>query len=118
MVTFLLYTASLFPGRMPPVVPFCHGSLGFLTPHKFQNYQEIVTKVISGKSDLTVRSRLSCDLSDDDMEATLVMNEVVISRNPSASMSYIDLHVDGQFVTSVQVIKVLVRGSQKWIIRF
>ena len=96
----LLYTASLFVGPMPPVVPFYHGSLGFLTPHKFQNYQEIVSNVISGKSDLTVRSRLTCDLSDDGMEKTLVMNEVVISRNPSASMSSIDLHMDGQFVTS------------------
>jgi NAD+ kinase len=36
------------------------GSLGFLTPFQFQNFQDQVTNVLEGHAALTLRSRLSC----------------------------------------------------------
>lgn len=36
------------------------GSLGFLTPFQFDNFQEQVTNVLEGHAALTLRSRLRC----------------------------------------------------------
>lgn len=36
---------------MPPVMAFHLGSLGFLTPFNFENFQSQVTQVIQGKSE-------------------------------------------------------------------
>lgn len=36
------------------------GSLGFLTPFQFHNFQEQVTNVLEGHAALTLRSRLRC----------------------------------------------------------
>lgn len=56
----LLYASSLFQQSVPPVMAFHLGSLGFLTPFKFNNYQEQVTNVLEGHAALTLRSRLRC----------------------------------------------------------
>ncbi|KAF2355036.1 NAD kinase [Trinorchestia longiramus] len=56
----LLYASSLFQQSVPPVMAFHLGSLGFLTPFKFINYQEQVTNVLEGHAALTLRSRLRC----------------------------------------------------------
>uniref|UniRef100_A0A673U8L8 NAD(+) kinase n=1 Tax=Suricata suricatta TaxID=37032 RepID=A0A673U8L8_SURSU len=42
----LLYASSLFQGSVPPVMAFHLGSLGFLTPFNFENFQSQVTQVI------------------------------------------------------------------------
>uniref|UniRef100_A0A2K5J7H9 Uncharacterized protein n=1 Tax=Colobus angolensis palliatus TaxID=336983 RepID=A0A2K5J7H9_COLAP len=44
----LLYASSLFQGSVPPVMAFHLGSLGFLTPFSFENFQSQVTQVIEG----------------------------------------------------------------------
>lgn len=38
------------------------GSLGFLTPFQFQNFQDQVTNVLEGHAALTLRSRLKCSI--------------------------------------------------------
>lgn len=100
------------------------GSLGFLTPFQFNNFQDQVTNVLEGHAALTLRSRLRCiivrknqkeDHKDSDatngrVEAInslpstniLVLNEVVIDRGPSPYLSNIDLFLDGKHITSVQ----------------
>ncbi len=87
------------------------GSLGFLTPFEFDNFEEQVTNVLEGHAALTLRSRLRCIILRKD-EATgkaskaptslLVLNEVVIDRGPSPYLSNIDLFLDGKHITSVQ----------------
>ncbi|KAK0155890.1 NAD kinase [Merluccius polli] len=54
----LLYASSLFQGSVPPVMAFHLGSLGFLTPFKFESYKTEVTKVFEGNAAITLRSRL------------------------------------------------------------
>ncbi|MED6291107.1 hypothetical protein CHARACLAT_020156, partial [Characodon lateralis] len=54
----LLYASSLFQGSVPPVMAFHLGSLGFLTPFKFDSYRTEVAKVLEGNAAITLRSRL------------------------------------------------------------
>uniref|UniRef100_A0A8D1UKN3 NAD(+) kinase n=1 Tax=Sus scrofa TaxID=9823 RepID=A0A8D1UKN3_PIG len=54
----LLYASSLFQGSVPPVMAFHLGSLGFLTPFNFENFQSQVTQVIQGNAAIVLRSRL------------------------------------------------------------
>ncbi|XP_042902033.1 NAD kinase isoform X3 [Parasteatoda tepidariorum] len=107
----LLYASSLFQQSVPPVMAFHLGSLGFLTPFEFDNFEEQVTNVLEGHAALTLRSRLRCiivrknDLSDKKNEphtTFLVLNEVVVDRGPSPYLSNIDLYLDGKHVTTVQ----------------
>lgn len=107
----LLYASSLFQQSVPPVMAFHLGSLGFLTPFKFDNFQEQVTNVLEGHAALTLRSRLRCIIIRKDQETgkgsrpptnLLVLNEVVIDRGPSPYLSNIDLYLDGKRITSVQ----------------
>jgi NAD+ kinase len=45
----LLYASSLFQQSVPPVMAFHLGSLGFLTPFEFEDFQRQVTQVLEGK---------------------------------------------------------------------
>nr|CAD7266295.1 unnamed protein product [Timema shepardi] len=117
----LLYASLLFQvllkferflqQSVPPVMAFHLGSLGFLTPFEFENFQEQVTNVLEGHAALTLRSRLRCIIVRKNEETSksskaptnlLVLNEVVIDRGPSPYLSNIDLFLDGKHITSVQ----------------
>lgn len=123
----MLYASLLFQQSVPPVMAFHLGSLGFLTPFQFHNFQDQVTNVLEGHAALTLRSRLRCIIvrknavenrkdiegqngrsveasNVDSLPSTniLVLNEVVIDRGPSPYLSNIDLFLDGKHITSVQ----------------
>lgn len=124
----LLYASSLFQGNVPPVMAFHLGSLGFLTPFEFHNYQEQVTHVLDGRASLTLRSRLRClitkkntdyrlvpgvaisrnlingqtDGGGKNVSCHLVLNEVVVDRGPHPYLSNIELFIDGKYITTVQ----------------
>uniref|UniRef100_A0A674NPS9 NAD(+) kinase n=1 Tax=Takifugu rubripes TaxID=31033 RepID=A0A674NPS9_TAKRU len=122
----LLYASSLFQESVPPVMAFHLGSLGFLTPFKFETYQSQVTQVIEGNAAIVLRSRLKVRVFKenwekkarvDDMGIILtngdvdcgrkvaqyqVLNEVVVDRGPSSYLSNVDLFLDGHLITTVQ----------------
>lgn len=56
----LLYASSLFQGSVPPVMAFHLGSLGFLTPFSFENFQAQVTQVIQGESQRWAEPAVPC----------------------------------------------------------
>uniref|UniRef100_A0AAZ3S717 NAD(+) kinase n=1 Tax=Oncorhynchus tshawytscha TaxID=74940 RepID=A0AAZ3S717_ONCTS len=100
----LLYASSLFQGSVPPVMAFHLGSLGFLTPFKFESYKTEVAKVFEGNAAITLRSRLKVKVHEAG-NITLqmqVLNEVVVDRGPSSYLSNVDLYLDGRLITSVQ----------------
>uniref|UniRef100_A0A4W5RKV5 NAD(+) kinase n=1 Tax=Hucho hucho TaxID=62062 RepID=A0A4W5RKV5_9TELE len=120
----LLYASSLFQGSVPPVMAFHLGSLGFLTPFKFESYKTEVAKVFEGNAAITLRSRLKVKVVKDMLQRTehngllphghtnseagnitlqmQVLNEVVVDRGPSSYLSNVDLYLDGRLITSVQ----------------
>uniref|UniRef100_A0A8C5E3K5 NAD(+) kinase n=1 Tax=Gouania willdenowi TaxID=441366 RepID=A0A8C5E3K5_GOUWI len=122
----LLYASSLFQESVPPVMAFHLGSLGFLTPFKFDTYQSQLTQIIEGNAAIILRSRLKvCVLKENwekmarveekgiiltngDLESSRntmqyqVLNEVVVDRGPSSYLSNVDLFLDGHLITTVQ----------------
>ncbi|XP_006885998.1 PREDICTED: NAD kinase [Elephantulus edwardii] len=124
----LLYASSLFQGSVPPVMAFHLGSLGFLTPFNFENFQSQVTQVIEGNAAIVLRSRLKVrvvkELRGKKAAATngirengtlapdpevgkqvmqyQVLNEVVIDRGPSSYLSNVDVYLNGHLITTVQ----------------
>merc|ERR1719420_2845318 len=91
----LLYASSLFQQSVPPIMAFHLGSLGFLTPFEFENFEHQITRVLEGHAALTLRSRLRCIIIKKEEEEKglkpntnqLVLNEVVIDRGPSPYLS-------------------------------
>ncbi|XP_069466266.1 NAD kinase isoform X4 [Ambystoma mexicanum] len=126
----LLYASSLFQDSVPPVMAFHLGSLGFLTPFNFDNFQPQVTQVIEGNAALVLRSRLKVKVVKEprDKKSPLqngieengvamlnsmeretgtitkyqVLNEVVVDRGPSSYLSNVDVFLDGHLITTVQ----------------
>ncbi|XP_029012613.1 NAD kinase isoform X3 [Betta splendens] len=122
----LLYASSLFQESVPPVMAFHLGSLGFLTPFKFDTYQSQVTQIIEGNAAIVLRSRLKVRVHKEnwDKKARVddkgiiltnrdienghkavqyqVLNEVVVDRGPSSYLSNVDLFLDGHLITTVQ----------------
>uniref|UniRef100_A0A8D0F047 NAD(+) kinase n=1 Tax=Strix occidentalis caurina TaxID=311401 RepID=A0A8D0F047_STROC len=125
----LLYASSLFQGSVPPVMAFHLGSLGFLTPFNFENFQSQVTQVIEGNAALVLRSRLKVKVVKEHREKMTVqngieengvvsaniekevgkqimqyqvLNEVVVDRGPSSYLSNVDVFLDGHLITTVQ----------------
>lgn len=71
----LLYASLLFQQSVPPVMAFHLGSLGFLTPFQFDNFQEQVTNVLEGNAALTLRSRLRCIIVRKNQEQKTISDE-------------------------------------------
>ncbi|KAF9906146.1 hypothetical protein EC991_000942 [Linnemannia zychae] len=59
----VLYTAWMFQQRVPPMVAFHLGSLGFLTNFCFDSYKPTMTNIIRGEGmNLNIRMRLQCSV--------------------------------------------------------
>ncbi|KAG0376698.1 hypothetical protein BGX24_007345 [Mortierella sp. AD032] len=59
----VLYTAWMFQQRVPPIVAFHLGSLGFLTNFSFDSYKPTMTNIIRGEGmNLNIRMRLQCSV--------------------------------------------------------
>ncbi|KAF8927682.1 hypothetical protein BGZ58_010227 [Dissophora ornata] len=59
----VLYTTWMFQNRVPPIVAFHLGSLGFLTNFDFENYRPTMNNIICGQGmNLNIRMRLQCSV--------------------------------------------------------
>ncbi|KAG0282621.1 hypothetical protein BGZ96_000297, partial [Linnemannia gamsii] len=59
----VLYTAWMFQQRVPPIVAFHLGSLGFLTNFSFDSYRPTISNIIRGEGmNLNIRMRLQCSV--------------------------------------------------------
>ncbi|XP_072219737.1 NAD kinase b [Leuresthes tenuis] len=81
----LLYASSLFQGSVPPVMAFHLGSLGFLTPFKFESYKTEVAKVFEGNAAITLRSRLKVKVVKDMLQRTGQQSN---SREPQQQLEH------------------------------
>ncbi|KAF9356609.1 NAD(+) kinase [Mortierella sp. AD094] len=115
----VLYVASMFQQRVPPIVAFHLGSLGFLTNFHFDNYRATMTNIIRGDGmNLNLRMRLQCSVYKYNDIATKGPVTPDISRssssigssnseNTTASVP----HINGE--TSVNVSQITSRLSRR-----
>jgi NAD+ kinase len=108
----VLFTSWLFQRIVPPVLSFGLGSLGFLTPFKFEEYKNHLNQVMGDQGmRVNLRMRFTCTVyrSQEDGAATPieaeqfeVLNELVIDRGPSPYVSNLELYGDDNLLTVVQ----------------
>eukprot|EP00177_Eucheuma_denticulatum_P004984 GFKZ01009072.1.p1 GENE.GFKZ01009072.1~~GFKZ01009072.1.p1 ORF type:complete len:734 (-),score=90.97 GFKZ01009072.1:245-2446(-) len=100
----ILHASTLFETAVPPVISFNLGSLGFLTPFEFEDFQAEVSEVMKGNCNLSLRMRLTCGIvrGNQVQEEFHVLNEVVIDRGSSPYLSNLDCYCDGKYITTVQ----------------
>lgn len=111
----MLHVNSIFGERVPPVVAFFCGTLGFLTAFHIDDYQEVLSRVIAGNACLTLRSRLHCKLKrvnkphNDEERGCLsdrdefhILNEVVIDRGNSPYLTDILVYCNDVQITTVR----------------
>eukprot|EP00056_Hartaetosiga_gracilis_P011614 m.176739 g.176739 ORF g.176739 m.176739 type:complete len:806 (+) comp13536_c0_seq3:91-2508(+) len=66
----LLHVSHTFQKKVPPVISFALGSLGFLTQFNIENYKSIIDTVLDGGLLVTLRSRLHARLIESDLALT------------------------------------------------
>ncbi|KAB1267711.1 NAD kinase [Camelus dromedarius] len=125
----LLYTSSLFQGSVPRVMVFYLGSLGFLTPFSFKNFQSQVPQVIQGNTAVLLwswlkvrvvkelrgkkvavpnrmsKNRVLAAALDTEVRKQFmqdqILSKVVIDSGPSSQLSNVDICLDGHLITTV-----------------
>eukprot|EP00172_Hildenbrandia_rubra_P000010 Plantae.Rhodophyta-Hildenbrandia_rubra.ctg10058.p1 GENE.Plantae.Rhodophyta-Hildenbrandia_rubra.ctg10058~~Plantae.Rhodophyta-Hildenbrandia_rubra.ctg10058.p1 ORF type:complete len:738 (+),score=122.87 Plantae.Rhodophyta-Hildenbrandia_rubra.ctg10058:108-2216(+) len=100
----ILHASTLFDTAVPPVVSFNLGSLGFLTPFDFKDFQSEMSAFVNGNCLLSLRMRLTCAIlrNGEVFKEFNVLNEVVIDRGASPYLSNLDCFCDDKYITTVQ----------------
>lgn len=101
----ILHVSTLFEGAVPPVLSFNLGSLGFLTPFDYKNFDEEISLLVQGCTCLlSLRMRLTCTILREGTPSKEfeVLNEVVVDRGASPYLSNLDCFCDGKYITTVQ----------------
>ncbi|KAK7351094.1 hypothetical protein VNO77_10274 [Canavalia gladiata] len=107
----ILHASNLFRGAVPPVVSFNLGSLGFLTSHNFEDYQQDLRQVIHGNNTrdgvyITLRMRLRCEIFRKGKpvpgKVFDILNEAVVDRGSNPYLSKIECYEHGRLITKVQ----------------
>lgn len=94
--------------RIPPVLAFGVGSLGFLAPFAISDYKSVLSKMLTGESSypVTLRSRLKCEVfGPDDVEPVVtrrVLNECLVARGSHSAFQHLDCEIDGMKIAQFQ----------------
>lgn len=116
----MLHANSLFPGRVPPVVAFAMGSVGFLTEHLIQNFQQTLERALDGSIGMIDRHRLRCEIHyggrtavPSEIPAVIqTMNEVSLVRgSPDTMLVSLNVSINGHSVSSATGDGVIVSTS-------
>lgn len=106
----LLHLNSVFQDRaIPPLISFALGSLGFLTPFDFDDWQPNLERLLNAHVDpvmITLRMRIVCEIyRREDMNnaetSFTVLNEVLVDRGSHPFLSSLELFIDADHVTTV-----------------
>jgi len=107
----MLHISSLFSCKVPPVLAFNFGSLGFLSPFPPDGYKDAIDRVVEGEIDVTVRRRLDCRVSKSGgngwhMEDVAV-NEITIARGVSPMVT-VEVIMNGIDITTIEADGVII----------
>lgn len=106
---------------IPPVITFAQGSLGYLCNFKFEEYPEVLTKLVLCKDcklHLDNRLRLKVGVDGNPLRKVFrgndlnkyesmmiqgfhVINEIVVDRGPSPYAIQLEIYLDGNFMTTL-----------------
>ncbi len=88
--------------RGVPLLGINVGKFGFLTEGQADELEAILDDVLEGRCELADRMMLQCTLERDGevLLETVALNDAVISRTALSRIITIDLHVDGELVTT------------------
>ncbi|KAF9977203.1 hypothetical protein BGZ73_006676 [Actinomortierella ambigua] len=83
----VLYTTWMFQRRVPPIVAFHLGSLGFLTNFDFTAYKPTLTNILQGEGmNVNIRMRLQCSVyKNQDPACKRLLESMANSGNSSES---------------------------------
>lgn len=106
----ILHGVSMFSNKqVPPVLAFSLGTLGFLLPFEFSEFENVLQNVIANKSKCLHRTRLECfvvhkgpkehDVTERRYQA---MNDIFLHRGASPHLAFLDVFVDGSYMTRTQ----------------
>ena len=108
----LMHCSSMFVDKpIPPIMSFDFGSLGFLSPFQYDNFEEDIDHMINEGITLTLRMRLECNIQrksrdsgayESISETMNVLNEVVIDRGPVSFLGVLDIVCDNRYMTTLQ----------------
>lgn len=128
----VLYASWLFQRIVPPVMSFALGSLGFLTKFDYEDYENTLTRAFKDGLTVSLRLRFEAtimrsrkkDNADEQHSRDLVdeligngaddasthhpdgshniLNDIVMDRGPSATMTSIEMFGDEEHFTTVQ----------------
>lgn len=102
--------------QVPPTIAYAAGTLGFLTPFKFEHFERHLEFILRGSVPLycSLRMRLECwiervngDKYPQD-HPFQVLNEVLIDRGQAAALTTLQLTVDGYPTTRIQADGVII----------
>lgn len=98
----LLATARAFRDSSVPVLPINLGGLGFLTSVKLGEMYAILEEVLQGRNRVSERSMLEAQITRAGkvVELHRALNDAVLNKGALARIIDLDLHLNGEFVTS------------------
>ncbi|CCH42610.1 NADH kinase POS5, mitochondrial [Wickerhamomyces ciferrii] len=101
----ILRGVSLFSnGRVPPVLSFSLGTLGFLLPFDFNNFKQAFKEVYTSTAKVIHRTRLECHVirktsKPENKDMIHAMNDIVLHRGDTPNLTTLDIYIDGEFLT-------------------
>ncbi|KAJ3273760.1 hypothetical protein HDV01_003887 [Terramyces sp. JEL0728] len=106
----VLFAAWLFQQKVPPIIPFNLGSLGFLTVFGRDGMSKTIQGLIENEKGMRMnfRMRFQCTIHRQNKEAGdhgsayQVLNDLVVDRGPSPFLSKLELYGNNSHLTTVQ----------------
>lgn len=108
----ILRGVSLFSNtRVPPVLSFSMGTLGFLLPFDFNSHRDVFNQVSNSTAKVLHRTRLECHVVNEEHanspgekpkfknRMVHAMNDIVLHRGDTPSLTTLDIYIDGEFLT-------------------
>ena len=99
----ILHAVSMFRRfQVPPILSFSLGTLGFLLPFDFKEYESAFAQTFNSRAKCLHRTRLECDIvrkGDKRPITRYAMNDIFLHRGPSPHLANLDIFIDGVFLT-------------------
>eukprot|EP00741_Cyanophora_paradoxa_P018088 tig00021037_g17465.t1 len=120
----LLHVSSLFQSNpVPPVVSFSLGTLGFLTPFRFDDYPSVLSGVLEGSAPMVRRSRLTCSVRTAtqappgsgeppcSVRQVHALNELAVHRGAELNMPEFQLFCGGRLAATMPADGIIVSSA-------